>query len=72
MDVGAKAEIYELIAELARAGVAIVLISSDLPELLGLSDRVVVLREARQLAILSRAEATQERVLSLVTTGAAA
>jgi ABC-type sugar transport system ATPase subunit len=72
VDVGAKAEIYEIIADLARAGVAIVLISSDLPELLGLSDRVVVLREARQLAILSRAEATQERVLSLVTTGAAA
>ena len=72
VDVGAKAEIYQLIADLATSGVAILLISSDLPELLGLSDRVVVLREGRQLLILDRAEATQERVLSLVTTGAAA
>ena len=69
VDVGAKAEIYQLIADLAQRGVAILLISSDLPELLGLSDRVVVLREARQLAVLPRAAATQERVLSLVTTG---
>jgi ABC-type sugar transport system ATPase subunit len=72
VDVGAKAEIYQLIANLATSGVAILLISSDLPELLGLSDRVVVLREGRQLMILDRAEATQQRVLSLVTTGAAA
>jgi ABC-type sugar transport system ATPase subunit len=71
VDVGAKAEIYQLIVDLARRGVAIVLISSDLPELLGMSDRVVVLREAQQLAILPRADATQERVLSLVTTGVA-
>jgi ribose transport system ATP-binding protein len=71
VDVGAKAEIYQLIVDLAQRGVAIVLISSDLPELLGMSDRVVVLREAQQLAILPRADATQERVLSLVTTGVA-
>ena len=70
VDVGAKAEIYQIIADLAKGGVAILLISSDLPELLGLSDRVVVLREGRQLATLDRAEATQEHVLSLVTTGA--
>ena len=72
VDVGAKAEIYQIIADLAKGGVAILLISSDLPELLGLSDRVVVLREGRQLATLDRAEATQAHVLSLVTTGAAA
>jgi ABC-type sugar transport system ATPase subunit len=72
VDVGAKAEIYRIVVDLARHGVAILLISSDLPELLGLSDRVVVLREGRQLATLSRAEATQERVLALVTTGAEA
>lgn len=72
VDVGAKAEIYQLIAALAASGVAVLLISSDLPELLGLSDRVVVLREGRQLAILSREAAQEERVLSLVTTGAAA
>lgn len=72
VDVGAKAEIYQIIVDLAKGGVAILLISSDLPELLGLSDRVVVLREGRQLATLDRAEATQEHVLSLVTTGDAA
>ena len=72
VDVGAKAEIYQIVVDLARRGVAILLISSDLPELLGLSDRVVVLREGRQLATLERVEATPERVLSLVTTGAAA
>ncbi|HEX9044707.1 MAG TPA: sugar ABC transporter ATP-binding protein [Candidatus Limnocylindrales bacterium] len=72
VDIGAKAEIYQIVADLAKSGVAILLISSDLPELLGLSDRVVVLREGRQLATLDRADAGQEHVLSLVTTGAAA
>ena len=72
VDVGAKAEIYEIIASLVRNGVGILLISSDLPELLGLSDRVVVLREGRQVEILDREAATQERVLHLTTMGVTA
>jgi ribose transport system ATP-binding protein len=65
VDVGAKAELYELIGELAERGVAIVLISSDLPEVLGLADRVGVMREGRLAGILDISEATPERVMSL-------
>ncbi len=63
IDVGAKAEIYRLMDHLARSGVAIVMISSDLPELLGMSDRVVVMHEGRITAQFPRAEATQERIM---------
>ncbi len=72
VDVGAKAEIYQIVTDLVRAGVGAILISSDLPELLALSDRVLVLRDGRTITTLDRAEATQERVLHLVTMGAAA
>ncbi|MBI2302352.1 MAG: sugar ABC transporter ATP-binding protein [Armatimonadetes bacterium] len=65
IDVGAKAEIHRILGELAAAGKAILLISSDLPELLALSDRVAVMRERRLVAILPRAEAMQEAVLAL-------
>jgi ribose transport system ATP-binding protein len=65
IDVGAKAEIYELIGELVEHGVAILLISSEMPELLGLSDRVAVMHEGRLQGILPRAEATQERIMEL-------
>jgi ribose transport system ATP-binding protein len=65
IDVGAKAEIYELIGELAEQGVAVVLISSEMPELLGLADRVAVMHEGTLQGILPRAEATQERILQL-------
>ena len=60
VDVGAKAEIHALIDELAREGAAILLISSELPEVLNLSTRIIVLREGRQMGELSRAEASQE------------
>ena len=63
IDVGAKDTIYELIAELVKEGVAIIFISSDLPEVLGLSDRVAVMSEGRIMAILERAEATSEMVM---------
>ena len=69
VDVGAKAEIYELIGELAGRGVAIVLISSELPEVLGLCDRIGVMRERKLAGILTRAEATQERVMALAVGG---
>ncbi|GAA4618817.1 sugar ABC transporter ATP-binding protein [Saccharopolyspora hordei] len=65
IDVGARAEIYELINELARAGTTVLVVSSDLPELLGLSDRVLVLADGRLRGELDGAEATQERVLAL-------
>ncbi|WP_322822148.1 sugar ABC transporter ATP-binding protein [Chloroflexus sp.] len=64
IDVGAKAEVHQMIDDLAAEGIAIILISSDLPEVLAMSDRVLVMREGRQMAIFSRQEATQERVLA--------
>lgn len=67
IDVGAKSEIYELIDELAAAGKAVLLISSELIEVLALSDRIVVMREGRVMGELTRDEATQERVMSLAT-----
>jgi ribose transport system ATP-binding protein len=63
IDVGAKAEIYELIGELVEQGVAVVLISSEMPELLGLADRVAVMHEGELQVILPRSEATQERIM---------
>jgi ABC-type sugar transport system ATPase subunit len=66
VDVGAKAEIHGLIDDLASSGVAILLISSELPEVLNLSTRVLVFREGRVAGELSRAEATQDAVLRLM------
>ena len=71
VDVGAKAEIYQLIRELARDGVAILLISSELPEILQLSDRIIVMREGRVAAELDRRDA-DERVVMLHATGTSA
>jgi len=67
IDVGARAAIYEIIASLARAGTAVVVVSSDLEEVLGLSHRVLVLSRGRQTGILSAAEATSVRVMELAT-----
>lgn len=67
VDVGARAEVYPMIRQLSREGVAVVIISSDLPELLQLSDRVVVLREGYSMGELHRDEATQESVMTLAT-----
>jgi rhamnose transport system ATP-binding protein len=64
IDVGAKAEIHRLMGDLAERGLAIILISSELPEILGMSDRIGVMRAGRLQAILSRDEATQERLLA--------
>jgi len=65
IDVGAKAEIYELIGELVERGAAVVLISSEMSELLGLADRVAVMHEGELQGILPRSEATQERIMEL-------
>jgi rhamnose transport system ATP-binding protein len=64
IDVGAKADVHGIVDELARAGLAIVLISSDLPEVLAVSDRVLVMREGTQTGVFDRAEASQERVMT--------
>ncbi|MDH4766075.1 MULTISPECIES: sugar ABC transporter ATP-binding protein [Pseudomonas] len=65
IDVGAKAEIYRLIAKLAAEGLAVIMISSELPEVLGMSDRVMVMHEGTVTGFLDRGEATQERVMHL-------
>ena len=64
IDVGAKAEVHTMIGELAAEGIGIILISSELPEVLAMSDRVLVMREGRQMAIFDREEATQESVMT--------
>ena len=65
IDVGAKSEIHALMTELAKQGVAILMISSELPEILGMSDRVAVMHGGEIVKILERAEATQQNVLAL-------
>jgi ABC-type sugar transport system ATPase subunit len=67
VDVGAKAEIYALVRALARDGLAILLVSSELPEVLDLSDRVVVMREGRVAGEVPRERATQELLLGMMT-----
>ena len=67
IDIGTKAEVHRLIARLAAEGVAILLISSELPEVLGMADRVLVMREGRLVAELPRAEANEERVIRAAT-----
>ncbi len=66
VDVGAKAEIHALIDELAAAGSAIILISSEMPEVLNLSTRILVFRSGRVVGELSRAEATQDALMRLM------
>ncbi len=68
IDVGARAEIYKIVGEMARDGVAIVMVSSELPEVLGLSDRVLVMCGGRVTGEFSRDEATQERIMAAATT----
>ena len=67
IDVGAKQEIYAEINKLAKQGLAIVLVSSELPEVLGLSDRVIVLHEGKFMGEFTRAEATPEKVMAAAT-----
>lgn len=64
IDVGAKEEVHRLISDLAQQGIAILMISSDLPEVLAMSDRILVMREGRQMGIFSREEADQEVIMT--------
>jgi methyl-galactoside transport system ATP-binding protein len=67
IDVGAKYEIYTIIADLAKRGKSIIMISSEMPELLGMSDRIMVMCEGRATGILDGKSATQERIMELAT-----
>lgn len=67
IDVGAKFEIYKIIIELAKQGVGIIMISSELPEILGMSDRIMVMSNGRITGELPRSEATQEKIMKLAT-----
>jgi len=64
IDVGAKAEVHQIINELATQGLGLILISSDMPEILAMSDRILVMREGRQMGVFTREEATQETILA--------
>ncbi|GEO06044.1 putative ribose/galactose/methyl galactoside import ATP-binding protein [Adhaeribacter aerolatus] len=63
IDVGAKFEIYKLVKDLAAQGMAVIMISSELPEILGMSDRILIMAEGKQTAILRKTEATQEIIM---------
>lgn len=69
IDVGAKSEIHKLMTEFAKRGMGIIMISSELPEILGVSDRVVVMQEGIIQGVLDRSEATQESIMKLATRG---
>jgi ABC-type sugar transport system ATPase subunit len=67
IDIGAKTEIYTIMGELAARGTAVIMISSELPELISVADRIMVLQEGRMKGILLKEEASQEYVISLAT-----
>jgi len=67
--VGAKVEVHNLLFRMAASGIAIIVISSELPEVLALSDRIVMMREGRVSGEVSRAEASQEKLMTLMAIG---
>ncbi len=69
VDIGAKKEIYNVINDLAAKGVAIIMVSSELPEVLGMSDRIMVVHEGKVTGIIDAADADQEKVMTLATGG---
>jgi inositol transport system ATP-binding protein len=72
IDVAAKAEVHQLLDRMARSGIAIIAISSELPEILAISDRIVTMREGRVTGEIERAEASEERLMHMMTLGRAA
>ena len=71
IDVGAKVEVHNLLFEMAKSGIAVIAISSELPEILAISDRIVTMREGRVTGEVGRAEANEERLMTLMTLGRA-
>jgi rhamnose transport system ATP-binding protein len=67
IDVGTKSEVHKLLSQKVQQGLAVIMVSSELPEVLGMSDRIIVMREGRQTAILNREDATPEKVIALAT-----
>ena len=65
VDVGAKSEIHRIISNLAKEGKSIIMISSDLPEIIGMSDRVIVMKTGSKMGELTRAELSQQKILQL-------
>jgi inositol transport system ATP-binding protein len=63
IDIGAKQEIYKLISQLTKNGLAVIMISSELPEILGMSNRILVLSKGKQKTILTQKEANQEKIM---------
>jgi inositol transport system ATP-binding protein len=72
IDVAAKAEVHQLLDRMARSGIAIVAISSELPEILAIADRIVTMREGRVTGAIARSEASEERLMQMMTLGRAA
>lgn len=68
IDIGAKAEIYSIMAEFAKKGAAIVMVSSEMPELISVTDKIIVMCEGRMTGVVSHAEATQEEIMLLAST----
>jgi inositol transport system ATP-binding protein len=71
IDIGSKVEVHNLLVEMAKSGIAVLVISSELPEILALSDRIVTMREGRVTGEIGRNEATQEILMAMMTLGAA-
>jgi rhamnose transport system ATP-binding protein len=69
IDVGTKAEVHKLLSQKAQQGMAVIMVSSELPEVLGMADRVFVMREGKHQGTLERSEATPERIITLATGG---
>ena len=69
MDIGAKKEIYSVINDLATKGVAVIMVSSELPEVLGMSDRIMVVQEGHVTGIIDGKTADQAKVMTLATGG---
>ena len=65
IDVGAKSEFYQLICKFAKLGFGVIMISSELPEIIGLSDRIIVMKSGKVTGEIARKDATEDKILSL-------
>jgi ABC-type sugar transport system ATPase subunit len=72
IDVAAKAEVHSLLDQMASDGIAVIMISSELPEILAMSDRIITMREGRMTGEIMRADATEEKLMQMMTIAEAA